>query len=302
MLQRFSGTEGRRFAIEALATQSAVAGDAELAEELCDLCEIEGREPGSIIMAEGDPANDVCFLLSGSASVAVHGRVVAVRDAGQHVGEMALLDPGRPRSATVTAQGEVVLARIPAAAFIDLANCRPSLWRCVARTLADRLRQRNSLVTGSRAAPVLFVGCSVESLPIAEAIKARLSQTEIEVNLWTDDVFKPSTFTLESLEAQLARSDFAALVLAPDDRVTSRDDTAAAPRDNVVFELGLFMGALGHARTFFVKPRDTDVKIPSDLAGFTPLTYTLDPETEPYGALEIACGQLVRAITSAGPR
>lgn len=201
MLQRFSDTEGRRFAIEALATQAAVAGDAGLAEELCGRCEIEGWEPGSIIMTEGDPANDVCFLLSGSVSVAVHGRVVGVRDAGQHVGEMALLDPGRPRSATVTAQGEVVLARVPAAAFIDLADCRPSLWRNVARTLADRLRQRNSSVAGSHPVPVLFIGCSVESLPIAEAIKARLSQTKIEVNLWTDDVFKPSTFTLESLEA-----------------------------------------------------------------------------------------------------
>lgn len=62
------------------------------------------------------------------------------------------------------------------------------------------------------------------------------------------------------------------------------------------------MGALGHARTFFVKPRDTAVKIPSDLAGFTPLTYSLEPGTEPYDALETACGQLVRAITSAGPR
>ncbi len=302
MLQRFSGTDGRRFAIEALVAQHVVGGDRQLAEKLCDLSGIEEWESGSIIMEQGDSANDVCFLLSGSTSVAVHGRVIAVRDAGQHVGEMALLDPGQPRSATVTAEGEVVLARTPASAFIDLANCYPVLWRNVARSLADRLRQRSGFVVSRRTASVLFVGCSVESLRIGEAIKSRLSQTDIEVKLWTDDVFRPSTFTLESLEAQLACSDFAAVVLAPDDEVTSRDNTTPAPRDNVVFELGLFVGALGHARAFLVKPRDTEVKVPSDLAGFTPLTYSLAPGTEPYDALEFACGQLVKAIDAAGPR
>ena len=172
----------------------------------------------------------------------------------------------------------------------------------LARSLADRLRQRSGFVTSRRTAPVLFVGCSVESLRIGEAIKARLNQTDIEVNLRTDDVFRPSTFTLESLEAQLACSDFAAVVLAPDDEVTSRDNTTLEPRDDVVFELGLFMGALGHARAFLIKPRDAEVKVPSDLAGFTPLTYALTPGTEPYDALESACGQLVKAIHAAGPR
>ena len=302
MLQRFSGTDGRRFAIEALVAQPVVGGDRRLAEMLCDRSEIEGLESGSIIMAQGDSANDVCFLLSGSTSVAVRGRVIATRNAGQHVGEMALLDPGQPRSATVTAESEVVLARTPAAAFIDLGNCYPVLWRNVARSLADRLRQRSGFVANRRTAPVLFVGCSVESLRIGEAIKARLSQTDIEVNLWTDDVFRPSTFTLESLEAQLLCSDFAAVVLAPDDEVISRHSTTPAPRDNVVFELGLFMGALGHARAFLVKPRHTEVKVPSDLAGFTPLTYSLAPGVEPYEALESACGQLSKAIAAAGPR
>ncbi len=302
MLQRFSGTEGRRFVIEALETQPVVAGNALVAETLCDVSRIEGVEPGSVIMAQGDLANDICFVLSGSASISISGREVAVRDAGEHVGEMALLNPGRPRSATVTARQEVVLARTPAQAFIDLANCQPSLWRNLARSLADRLRQRSAFIQSINTTPALFIGCSVESLSIAEAIRARLGETEIEVTLWTDGVFKPSTFTLESLETQLARSDFAALVLAPDDEVTSRSQTAAAPRDNVVFELGLFMGALGHARTFVVKPRDTEVKIPSDLGGFIPLTYTLAAESDPYEALGPVCAQLVAAIVSAGPR
>ncbi len=302
MLQRFSGTEGRRFVIEALETQSVLAGNDQAAETIFDVSEIEGLEPGSVVMAQGDPANEICFILSGSTSVSIGGREVAVRNAGEHVGEMALLNPGQPRSATVTARQEVVLARAPAQAFTDLANCHPSLWRNLARSLADRLRQRSAFIRRINTTPALFIGCSVESLPVAEAIKARLRETEIEVTLWTEGVFKPSTFSLESLEGQLARSDFAVLVLAPDDEVTSREKTAAAPRDNVVFELGLFMGALGRARTFLVKPRDTEVKIPSDLGGFTPLTYTLAGESDSYEALGPACAQLIAAIAAAGPR
>ena len=112
-----------------------------------------------------------------------------------------------------------------------------------------------------------------ESLAVAEAIKAGLADSGVDVRLWSDGVFRPSTFALESLEAELARADFAALVLAPDDTVISRDVSSPAPRDNVVFELGLFMGALGHARTFLVLPESSLNKIPSDLDGFTSVTY-----------------------------
>ena len=43
----------------------------------------------------------------------------------------------------------------------------------------------------------------------------------------------------------LDRFDFAILVLTADDLVASRDVLSTAPRDNVLFELGLFMGGLG---------------------------------------------------------
>lgn len=302
MLERFTGAEGRRFIIEALEFQPLIAGDHQLAATLCDLSLIEGLEPGSIITQQGDSANDICFILSGSVSVSVHGREVAVRRAGQQVGEMAALDPGQSRSATLTAREDVVIVRVPAAAFIDLANANPPMWRNVARSLADRLRQRDEYVERTNDIPVLFIGCSAESLSMGEAIKAGLSHENVRVHLWTDNVFQPSTFTLESLENELAESDFAALVLAPDDMVTSRDATVPAPRDNVVFELGLFIGALGHARTFLIRPLDTDVKVPSDLAGFIPLTYSLNRESEPCVAVTSVCMELINAINAAGPR
>ena len=54
-----------------------------------------------------------------------------------------------------------------------------------------------------------------------------------------------SDFTVEALLNILPRFDFAVLVKLPDDVTTSRDNTLASPRDNVIFELRLFMGKLG---------------------------------------------------------
>ncbi len=104
------------------------------------------------------------------------------------------------------------------------------------------------------------------------------------------------------METQLACSDFAALILAPDDVVTSRENTVAAPRDNVVFELGMFIGALGHARTFLIQPLDAEVKIPTDPMGFTPLTYRLKPGEDMCETATTTCTQLVDVIDTAGPR
>ena len=72
---------------------------------------------------------------------------------------------------------------------------------------------------------------------------------------------------------QLPQIDFAILLLSPDDQVTSRAKTSAAPRDNIIFEIGLFIGALRHERTLIIQPRGTDLKIPSDLLGLTPIDY-----------------------------
>ena len=303
MLQRFVGEDRRRFVIEALESQPVIGGQVELAGTVCGASTIHSWEPGEILISEDDWDDAIWFLLAGSVSVLVRGRRVAVRKSGQHVGEMALLDPAAPRSATVIAEEEVVAARISSAIFREIADAHPALWRNLARDMADRLRQRNRFIGPVNAVPELFLGCSTESLSVAEAIKTGLATSGVNVRLWSDGVFRPSTFALESLEAELARVDFAALVLAPDDTVISRDVSSPAPRDNVVFELGLFMGALGHARTFLVLPESSLNKIPSDLDGFTSVTY---PATVPEGDLrrvvESACGELVEVMRLAGPR
>ena len=141
------------------------------------------------------------------------------------------------------------------------------------------------------------------TMAVGEAVKVGLEFSGFDVRLWTDGVFRPSTFALESLESELARVDFAALVLAPDDTVISRDVTSPAPRDNVVFELGLFMGALGHGRTFLVLPEGSANKVPSDLAGLTYVPYEADDGTvDVQSRVAAACGTLAEAMRSAGPR
>ena len=302
MLTRFTGQDSRRYVIDALKDQPVIGGSEKLAEAICDNAAVAGFSSGAVLIEESAPDNDIFFILSGAASIRVSGREVAVRSTGQHLGEMAVVDPGQPRSATAVAKGEVVVARVSASAFIDLADANPRLWRNIARVLAERLRQRNRFVSPVNPRPVLFVGCSTESLPVAQAIQSALKHDPIVVKVWTDDTFEASEFPIESLERESPDVDFAALVLSPDDKVISRDATTNAPRDNIVFELGFFMGALGRSHTFLVCPDGVSIKIPTDLEGLTTIRYRPDPQGGLSSAIAPACNQLRTLILRAGPR
>lgn len=118
----------------------------------------------------------------------------------------------------------------------------------------------------------MFIGSSREGLEVARALQFEL-QNEVDSTIWSQGVFGLSEGTLEALEAQAHDFDFAALVLTPDDLLTTRGESGNAPRDNVVFEAGLFMGALGRKRVFLVACRDDDLDLPTDLAGITLAEY-----------------------------
>jgi hypothetical protein len=114
----------------------------------------------------------------------------------------------------------------------------------------------------------LFIGSSTEGLEPARALAYQL-RDDAEVTLWNEGVFGMGRSYLESLVNALDRFDFAALILTPDDLVMGHDVAALTPRDNLLFELGLFMGRLGRSRTFLVASSDRRLKLPSDLAGVT---------------------------------
>jgi hypothetical protein len=141
--------------------------------------------------------------------------------------------------------------------------------------------------------PAIFIGSSSEGIEFARAIRSLLNDTT-EVTVWNEGFFTPGNTFIETLVEALPRFDFAAVVLTPDDLVTSRDVTKFGPRDNALFELGLFMGVLGRSRTFVVHPESDNVKLPSDLAGVTTVGYYWPREDGNYMSAVGGAGDEIR--------
>jgi predicted nucleotide-binding protein len=120
--------------------------------------------------------------------------------------------------------------------------------------------------------PSVFIGSSSEGLDVAREVELQLQRDAI-TTIWKDGVFGLGSGTLESLMKVLEQFDFAVMVLSPDDLTESRSQSYTSPRDNVIFELGLFMGRLGRSRVFIVHQQDESLKLPSDLAGIAVSPY-----------------------------
>lgn len=120
--------------------------------------------------------------------------------------------------------------------------------------------------------PKVFLGSSTEGLTAARALCMNLEHVA-EVSVWTNNIFRLSRSTMHSLYETLTRSQFGVFLLTPDDIVKSRSQSYSSPRDNVIFELGLFAGRLGLEKTFIVHPRDIRLKLPTDLLGISTATY-----------------------------
>jgi hypothetical protein len=128
--------------------------------------------------------------------------------------------------------------------------------------------------------PRIFLGSSGQQEKLLQALSRGL-QDIAEVAPWTS-VFQPGVTTLERLVELTREVDFAAFVFAQDDWTSKgasphADSAQASPRDNVVFEAGLFGGALGIRRTFILHANGA--KLPTDLLGLTSIRY--DPDTTP---------------------
>ena len=120
--------------------------------------------------------------------------------------------------------------------------------------------------------PRLFIASSAESLAIAEAVNVNLDH-EFEVTIWKNGTFKLSSNTVDDLVEKSSMVDFALFIFAPDDIATIRSRKEHVVRDNVLFEMGLFIGAIGKERSFILKPRGEEMHLPTDLVGTTPADY-----------------------------
>ena len=145
--------------------------------------------------------------------------------------------------------------------------------------------------------PRIFLGSSGKQTELLEAITRGLEDV-VDVEPWTT-TFNPGRSTLDRLVELSQEVDFAAFVFAQDDwtAADASQSGQASPRDNVVFEAGLFGGALGIRRTFILHASGS--KLPSDLLGLTSVRY--DPDTGPAEVLGIN-QKLRKAIETEGRR
>lgn len=270
---RFQGAAGRQLISQVISSLPLIAGDAGTAQEIGEAATIEAYEIGDVIITQGAVDSDILFILAGSVTIAPNGRYDTVRRAPAHIGEMAAIDPTVRRSATAKAAEPTVIARVSESDMSRIANAHPFLWRHFAVELAERLRQRVANVPARKEIARVFLASSSEGLLTATALKAALAADPYEVKIWTDEIFTPGLTNIEALEEELTRADFAVLLLSPDDRVLSRWMLSHAPRDNLILEIGLFMGALSRRRAIMALPRRSKLKIPTDLLGVTPIRY-----------------------------
>lgn len=163
-------------------------------------------------------------------------------------------------------------------------------------------RFTSCMTPSSTTKPRVFVGSSVESLDIAYAVQENL-EFVAEVTVWSQGIFDLTRTTLQSLMQAVDTFDFAVFIFTPDDVLKMRGETSSAVRDNVVFELGLFLGGLGEDRAFIILPRGAELHLPTDLAGVTPATYeTKRRDNNFVAALGPACTRIKRAMEESGLR
>jgi CRP-like cAMP-binding protein len=102
---------------------------------------------GDPIVGEGTGGVAFFFILDGETSVSVAGEEVATLKRGDYVGELALLDPEGPRSATVTAKTDVVLAAMSAWQFRPFVLAHPEVAWMLLQRLARRLREAQAPIS-----------------------------------------------------------------------------------------------------------------------------------------------------------
>ncbi|MDX2074387.1 MAG: nucleotide-binding protein [Alphaproteobacteria bacterium] len=301
MKGRFEGEDGLRRLVTALKSQKVCVGDDDIAAKFASVAELHEVTAGTEIITQGAHDNDAYFILAGSFAIIVEGHEVATRSANDCVGEMAAIDPSLPRSATVVAKETSVVAKVSEPDFIRTADACPKMWRALSQELAKRLNQRKELLLRPNEKPRLFIISSKEALAVARDIQ-QILQHDALVQVWTDGVFFASGYALEALEAAVADSDFAIAIAQPDDKTTSRGTENPTARDNVIFELGLFMGKLGRRRTILFQPEGQPLKLPSDLQGLTAIAYKTGAVKDMPTLLGGPCTDVRKLIQELGVR
>lgn len=147
----------------------------------------------------------------------------------------------------------------------------------------------------------VFIGSSAEGLLIARTLQAELeANTDCLVHRWDIGTFDPGSLTLDALIQQANVVDFAILVATGEDTIITRGAEVQAVRDNIIFEFGLFVGALGRERVYLLSVGEP--KLPSDLLGLTRLVYRPRSDGDVRSGLNDAVLRAQNVIRKLGPR
>lgn len=155
--------------------------------------------------------------------------------------------------------------------------------------------------------PKIFIGSASESRKDAEALQRALEiRDQMTPEIWTTS-FDLGKTTIDELRKMSEGVDFAAFILGQDDKTNFRGKTTFSPRDNVIYEAGLFAGKLGVEKVFLLV-NSNGTKIPSDLAGLSYLTYEAsgtsgtDAMRGPATKISLAATKIIEELEKTTPR
>lgn len=151
--------------------------------------------------------------------------------------------------------------------------------------------------------PKVFITSSVEGLEIANAIQQNL-KSDAEVIVWAEGVFNISEEVLSNLIQASNTSDFGVFVLSPSDIVEKKDRKTLPARDNLMLEIGMFIGKLGINRVFLIAPKgQEDLNLPTELIGVSKTTFNPSRSDKTLqSVLGSACEHIRTVVRSLGPR
>jgi len=110
---------------------------------LCGRTELISVRPGEFLFREEDEGRALYIVRKGSLRIMSGSTVYETVTAGGVVGEMALIDEGAPRSASVLAASYAELWEIDTDKFRSMVASNPNFALMIMRVMARRLRVMN---------------------------------------------------------------------------------------------------------------------------------------------------------------
>jgi len=285
--EQFAGPIRKNTRIKALLNQKLVVGNKAAAIWLEQNGRLNVWPPNAEIISQGEHTSTVYFLLAGEVTIVTSGNRHKKRHLGEHVGEMAAIEAGRPRSASVVTNIPTATLELDQSKFLQFLAEFPNASIEIAKVLAMRLRERDEHFRAVNKSPQILIISASESIQVAKGLQNALISQGFNAEGWWDKTFNTSSYTLPDLVKKLSSCDFAIAIGDPVDKIVSRGTKYLSTRDNVMLEYGMAITALGLERSILLWPKQEysswrscfsrygswNIKMPSDLIGLNIISY-----------------------------